>query len=79
MIYVWKNFLILGILNESLVYFVEKSIRNTSNSRIFKKMKNYFLACLLGAGEVVWWKKWRQKSHDTVPLNLLSVNNYWKL
>jgi hypothetical protein len=78
MIYVWKNFLILGILNDSLVYFAGKSITNTNNSRIFSKMKNYFLACQLGPGEV-WWKKQRQKSRDTVPLNLLSVNNYWQL
>ncbi len=42
MIYVWKNVLILGILIDSLVYFTGKSITNTNNSRIFKKMKNYF-------------------------------------
>jgi hypothetical protein len=65
MIYVWKIFLFLEILNDSLVYFAGKSITNTNNSRIFEKMKNYFL--LLGLGEVVWWKKRRQKSRDTVP------------
>jgi hypothetical protein len=38
MIYVWKNALTLGILIDSLVYFTKKSIINTNNSRIFKKI-----------------------------------------
>jgi hypothetical protein len=37
MIYVWKNFLILGIFIDSLVYFAEKSFTNTNNSEILKK------------------------------------------
>ncbi len=39
MIYVWKNFLILGILIDTLVYFAGKSFMNTNNSGIFNKLK----------------------------------------
>jgi hypothetical protein len=39
MIYVWKNVLILGILNDSLVYFAGKSITNTITPEYLKKWK----------------------------------------
>ncbi len=75
MIYVWKNVLILRILMDSLVYFAGKLIMNTKNSRIFLKIQNWFQACLLDQ-EKLFDKKTEIKSRDTIPLNLLSVNNY---
>ncbi len=39
MIYVWKNFLILGILIDTLVYFAGKPFMNTNNFGIIKKLK----------------------------------------
>ncbi len=39
MIYIWKIFLILGSLIDSLVYFAGKSFANTNKFAIFKKIQ----------------------------------------
>jgi hypothetical protein len=60
------------------VFFAGYSVKDTNNSvNIKKKIKTVSGHAYWGQEKLFDEKNRRQKSHDAVPLNLLSVNNYW--